>query len=82
MKFSILDQADELRKSRMENYSLEVPYKEEDSCPDCGKETERGFQCSDCIKRYEREIEDRRKEDEEEREVRYQHRQWRNDSGV
>ena len=73
MKFSILDQADELRKSRMDNYSLEVPYKESDSCPDCGKETEKGFQCSDCIKRYEREIE---------REARIQYRQWRNDSGV
>ena len=73
MKFSILDQADELRKSRMENYSMEIPYQESDSCPDCGKETEKGFQCSDCIKRYEREIE---------REARIQYRQWRNDSGV
>jgi tRNA(Ile2) C34 agmatinyltransferase TiaS len=67
----------------MDNYSMEVPYKEEDTCPDCGKECESGYQCSDCIKRYEREIEERKKEEEEgEREYRYQHRQWRNDSGV
>lgn len=40
----------------MDNYSLEIPYSEDDTCPDCGRECEKGFQCSQCIKRYENEL--------------------------
>jgi tRNA(Ile2) C34 agmatinyltransferase TiaS len=40
----------------MENYTLEIPMREDETCPDCGRETEKGYQCSVCIKRYENEI--------------------------